>query len=82
MLMYLWNVVISQSYIIRVFRVIESPIATSPGFYVIIDDFSFNLVTTSDLCVAEQDHARSLQGYAQRSRSKSWPFDILIIDTL
>lgn len=25
------------------------------GFYVIIDDFSFNLVTTSDLCVAEQD---------------------------
>eukprot|EP00435_Cladocopium_sp_Y103_P054408 s855_g17.t1 len=29
------------------------------GFYVIIDDFSFNLVTTSDLCVAEQDRPRS-----------------------
>lgn len=36
------------------------------GFYVIIDDFSFNLVTTSDLCVAEQDW-NLLQALLRRS---------------
>ena len=44
----------------------HNPIPASPGFYVIIDDFSFNLVTTSDLCVAEQagHHSRDVPNIA------------------
>eukprot|EP00434_Breviolum_minutum_P019673 symbB.v1.2.017353.t2/scaffold1352.1/size234417/2 len=51
------------------------------GFYVIIDDFSFNLVTTSDLCVAEQDW-NLLQALLRRSCAASQYLFIVLQSTI